>query len=266
MEKVQLIQVFQKEYLFCNIVAFNQYWKNGESYQYLTSPRPNNGLIYISCQKAVFYPEGEKPIVASAGDVVLLPAGSYYRVTFTNDTDAQYASILVNFDLINESGEKLSLGETLQLLPQKMEWGEAFARMAYIYRSRIYPHLELQSELCRFFLGLQKQSNRKALSPITRVQDHIDRHLSQPLSLPELAKLAGMSETVFRRHFKQHTGKSPIAYILSAKVQKAKELLYIQDLTLDEVSEVLGFCDTAYFCKVFKKQTGITPTQYRTQK
>jgi AraC-like DNA-binding protein len=266
MVRIPLLQAFQKEYLFSNIVAFNQYWKNGESYQYLTSPRPNNGLIYISCPRAVFYPERGEPIVANTGDIVLLPAGSHYYVTFTNDAAEESASILINFDLINEGGEKFSLGETLQLLPPKAQWGEAFARMAYIFRSRIYPHLELQSALCQFFLGLQSQSNQKAPSPIIRAKDHIDRHLSHPLSLPELAKLAGMSETVFRRQFKEHTGKSPVAYILAAKVQKAKELLYMQDLTLDEVSAVLGFCDTAYFCKVFKKQTGITPTQFRIQK
>ena len=266
MDSIQFFQLFQEEFYFSNIVAFNQYWKNGQCFRYADPPRPNNGLIYIACEKAVFCPEKGETIIAKEGDVVLLPAQSRYAATFTIDNSASHASILVNFDLLDDRGNTLCLGESLQLLPGKGEWGETFTRLAYLYRSRIYPHMELQSSLCQFFIGLQNHTCREAVSPITPALEYINRHLSQELYVSDLARSVGMSETVFRRRFKQHTGKSPTAYILCAKVQKARELLYMQDMTLDEVSTLLGFCDTPYFCKVFKKQIGITPSEYRSQK
>ena len=265
MKLIQISDLQSGKYAFHRIVVFEQKWRNNESYRYIDTPRPNNGLIYIACQKAVFVPPDGFAIIAYQGDVVLLPKGSHYTATFYTAGKTEITSILINFDIRMETGALCGFDGSPKLLPNDPDWERFFFRMAHIYRSRTHPHLELTQGLCQFLLKLNRQSPETAPSPIYPVLSYIDCHLHEELYIPELAKSAGMSESVFRKVFRQYAGQSPTAYITEMKIRKAKELLSTQDITLEQISALLGFYDTAYFCKVFKKQTGITPTQHRSQ-
>ena len=72
-----------------------------------------------------------------------------------------------------------------------------------------------------------------------------------------------MSETNFRKRFKAYTGLAPAQYRLRARLEKAERLLADSDATIESIALDLGFYDTAYFCKVFRRQTGRTPVRYR---
>ena len=82
------------------------------------------------------------------------------------------------------------------------------------------------------------------------------------LSVSEVAKKCAVSESSLRRIFKEQTGMTPVEYRLYAKLRRAAYLLESTDMSVCEVSNEIGFFDTAYFCKVFKKHMGITPKQY----
>ena len=72
-----------------------------------------------------------------------------------------------------------------------------------------------------------------------------------------------MCESAFRREFAATIGKSPKTYILDCKLQKSKEMLSTSSYTIKEICSALGFFDDAYFSKLFKRATGLTPMQYR---
>jgi len=72
-----------------------------------------------------------------------------------------------------------------------------------------------------------------------------------------------MSESSFRRMMIRKTGLSPIRYILNQKIEKAKQLLTVGELSVEDVAASLGFYDSAHFIKIFKNETGLTPTKYR---
>ena len=63
--------------------------------------------------------------------------------------------------------------------------------------------------------------------------------------------------------FKEKTGMSPIRYFLHMKVQKACELIELSNLKLNEVANILGFEEPAYFTRIFTNVMGMTPSQYR---
>lgn len=90
---------------------------------------------------------------------------------------------------------------------------------------------------------------------IERVLAHIQGSLGKPLSLAELAGVGGMSVPHFRRLFRRHTGRSPVAFVTAQRVARAKELL-LRGLPIKTVAQQVGIPDPFYFMRVFKQTTG----------
>lgn len=95
------------------------------------------------------------------------------------------------------------------------------------------------------------------------VRDHIEANLGRPLRLAELAELAGVGVRRFGTIFAAETGWSPHQYLLSRRVERAKELMRNPDLTLAQVSAMVGFSDQAQFSRVFRRFTGEAPRTFR---
>ena len=84
-----------------------------------------------------------------------------------------------------------------------------------------------------------------------------------PLRLPELARRLGVSYTWFRRTFAHHTGLSPHQYRLQLKVGRARTLLSETALTVKEIAFRCGFESEQYFCRLFRRKTGVAPGEWR---
>ena len=82
-------------------------------------------------------------------------------------------------------------------------------------------------------------------------------------ALSDYADACAMSEGHFIRRFKSEMGMSPMAYKTHEQIEYAKHLLIHTSLSVAAVAELSGFDDSAYFSRVFKKTTGVKPTQYR---
>ncbi|MBQ8989934.1 MAG: helix-turn-helix domain-containing protein [Prevotella sp.] len=114
----------------------------------------------------------------------------------------------------------------------------------------------------------------KQAKPKTEVRDdrihqtltYIRRNINSRLEISVLADKACMSKDHFIRVFKRETGETPNVYIAKRKQEKAELLLVTTDLPIKNIATALGFDDHSYFNKLFKKLSGITPQQYRTQK
>ena len=99
---------------------------------------------------------------------------------------------------------------------------------------------------------------------IAEAKNHIDTNYKDTsLSVYSLAEKTAMSEVYFRKLFKSQYHLSPVQYITSIRLKKAKELMKYPFLTLEECALQSGFSSLQYFCRVFKKSTGTTPAQYR---
>ena len=104
----------------------------------------------------------------------------------------------------------------------------------------------------------------KAISdPIMKSLIFIDRNLDQPITANELSKTIGFSRSHFSTVFKKEVGTSYIAYLQERRLNKAKILLSSTDWKLNEIALKIGMEDYKHFCKWFKRNTNMTPTQYR---
>ena len=104
--------------------------------------------------------------------------------------------------------------------------------------------------------GLSSSKLQQALS-------YINEHLTDNLSLKDIANVVGMSPFYFTNLFKQSTGMTAYQYVLYQRIERAKQLLRQQGLSIAEVSEQVGFKSQSHFANVFRKHTKKSPKMYR---
>lgn len=91
----------------------------------------------------------------------------------------------------------------------------------------------------------------------------IDRHYAERLSLMQLAKIANVSETRFRRLFKNVMEMTPGRYLTTIRLNAARKLLATTDMLISDIATQVGFWDQSHFVKAFKRERGLTPSQHR---
>ena len=108
---------------------------------------------------------------------------------------------------------------------------------------------------CRMKQGVSSQ--------ILKCMDYIQLHLSEKISLHRLAEWTGYADTYLSRKFHAETGQTISEYILSCRIERAKDLLISSDQTVQEICELLGFSGPSHFSEQFRRAVGMTPGEYR---
>ncbi|CAN5252364.1 hypothetical protein BH09BAC4_BH09BAC4_26860 [soil metagenome] len=153
---------------------------------------------------------------------------------------------------------------------------QLIARLVYIFTENneakdVFANLVLQELVVRL---MQTQARTLLLSPETafanvnrlaHIAQYINKHISRNIQIRELADEACMSEPNFYRTFKQTFGMTPVDYINQQRIGLASKLLRTTDRCLNDVSLECGFNNLTYFMKMFRREMGVSPAQYRKQ-
>lgn len=98
---------------------------------------------------------------------------------------------------------------------------------------------------------------------VVKAKDYILQNYNKDISLDEVSRQLDLSSYYFSKLFKEETGSNFVEYVTALRIQKAKELLKDNDCTMKEICSSVGYSDPNYFSRIFKKNEGITPTEYR---
>jgi len=98
---------------------------------------------------------------------------------------------------------------------------------------------------------------------ILRVQNWLEEHFDQPLLIDDVAKRFGFGVRNFKRRFKEATGYTPITYLQTLRLEKAKQLLESTRMTLDSITYTVGYEDGNSFRRLFRQRVGLLPAAYR---
>lgn len=123
-------------------------------------------------------------------------------------------------------------------------------------------YLQLVVYLARCYSQTTHPSSRYLLR-IAEAISRLDRQYQEAISLDDLAATAHLSVNQFLRIFKRVTQQTPIEYLLQVRLRMATELLATTDLAVTEVALRVGFTDSNYFSRQFKRKYGISPREFR---
>lgn len=100
-------------------------------------------------------------------------------------------------------------------------------------------------------------------SVIAQCQQWIALHYDKDAPVAAMARLSGLPERSFKRRFARATGMSPLAYVHTLRLEESKQILETTDLPVDAVANEVGYEDASFFGRLFRRQVGLTPAQYR---
>lgn len=227
-------------------------------------------LVFISQGSGVFIDRGVEYTV-SEGSVFLLRPGfwhSYnpnpatgwteYFIGFNGDT---FSKIIK--DSISDEGNVYILTEEQKCFFSKML---KFAQIddddvPILLNSMLFMILAL----IVFGQAASPNGGKKSSKLIVKVRDYMEKNIEKQFGLQELAAQMGISYTAFNTVFKEQTGMSPIRYLGKMRLQKAKYNLLKTNLSVKHIASECGFASTEYFCNYFRKETNMTPSQFRDQ-
>lgn len=220
-------------------------------------------------------------------------------ITYQDDSETE-ASQFTDHPIINcvlfgdiEEIGSVASGFVNNLFAQQLEFDVLISRLNY-YMAKTVQSLRLQtgisipdiiitapeapedidglkhtvtSQLCHLSDRLMSHEETKDPAHLKKVKHDIEayvsRHYHEDIFLPGIARAMNYSTAYFSKLFKQCFQRNFITYLTDMRIDAAKELIGNTDMTIREIGEKVGYKDPNYFTKVFRKATGINPSEYR---
>lgn len=235
-------------------------------------------ICYLETGKQIYEIES-KEYLLKGGDLLLTKPNQIHGTSNYPESIGSLYWIILKAPDENQSllGFKKSWSESLysELLnaphvhfPGNQRIRQRFRTLESQCRSRDRPliNLHIFNSIVSILLEvieLSKSDNSVDLpGDISRVVTYINENIWEQLTIEELSEITDLSQSRFKHKFKEHIGRSPIDYINSLKIEKAKEIIPKTD-SMKDVGYKLSYSSPAYFSHVFKKYTRMTPLEFK---
>lgn len=229
--------------------GYKHFYRNG---------RVKNGFVYNvqGKLKYTFINSSEKDIIVEQDEMIFLPKGTVYCVTYFEDgTETK----VVEFDV--------KKGELPRYLssPCKISFPDAGEQINAFFtplKNHVFGHpFYFLSRLYSLLWKIDENTSKiptkykKLKSAISRINERYNEN--EKVSF--YAQLCDMSEVSFRRLFNEYTGQSPIDYRNGIRLENAKIKLQSGEYNVSEAAEASGFTNLSFFIRLYKKKYGVTP-------
>ena len=107
--------------------------------------------------------------------------------------------------------------------------------------------------------------SEKSISLIEIAKEYILDNYRRDISLDDISRRVNISPYYFSKLFKEETGEGFVEYLTGIRIEKAKELLTTTEYSMKEICSMVGYADPNYFSRSFKKNVGVTPTEYKAE-
>lgn len=229
-------------------------------------------LLYIASGKAHFYFDGKDTVVPAGHMVIYVPREEQRYEYFGEDKTEAY---WVHFTGSNVKGIMrhfdIPYKENYFYSGSSEEYKTLFNSMIHELRTLPVCYEEMiEMNLRQLFMVIQRTRlerkpavNTFAQAEVSFARRYFFEHYSEEINISDFAQSRHMSVSWFMRNFKQMTGVSPMQYILNLRIENAQMLLETTSYSVNEISSIVGYENQLYFSRIFKKQKGVSPTEYR---
>lgn len=233
-------------------------------------------ILYIASGKAYFYfdSSSESTIVTAGHMVIYRPKESqryiYYGVDQTEVYWVHFTGSSVK-NILRSYGIK----DNMRIIPTgtSLEYTRIFKQMIQELQRCQTDYKELLALLLRQILisihrqltNEHKLRNEYLDKEIELAIQYFNDNYNTEINIEAYAASRGMSVSWFIRNFKQYTNTTPMQYIVSIRITNAQVLLETTNYNITEIGSIIGYDNPLYFSRIFRKQKGVSPSEYRNQ-
>lgn len=229
-------------------------------------------LIYIASGKAHFHFRDKEEIVTAGHMVLYRPKESqkyeYYaqeqtEAYWVHFTGGNVKNLLRSYGISDDKkvfycGSGLEYQHHFRMMIQELQLcRDDYQEMLEIHLRQILIMLH------RYLKSSVKIENGMIVEEIDKAMLYFNEHYNENISIEDYAATRHMSTSWFIRNFKQYANVTPMQYILSIRISHAEDLLKNTEYNLTEISNIIGYENPLYFSRIFKKQKGLSPSEYR---
>lgn len=179
-------------------------------------------------------------------DVEIIERGLAFSIHFTTYGEIETESFAYR---INNTAEVLRLLERIEKQNPTVNKGHAVTSDFYA--------------LCTLFSEIRQKNYRPYDRRADGMREYINRNFRDSDVLSGAARESGITRRRFNDIFKEAFDVTPGRYLTGVKTNYAKKLLLSKELSVTDIAELCGFSDIYYFSRIFRNETGMTPTEYR---
>lgn len=231
-------------------------------------------LLYVSAGTAHFhFDHAENDTIVTAGHMVVYRPKEFQKYEYyaTDQTEVYW----VHFTGGNVKNILRSYGITDDMrvfyTGISLEYERIFKQMIFELQRCQSGYEEmltllLRQLLIRIYRQRSKQNvlkNEYLDFEMELAAQYFNEHYNSELSVEAYAASRGMSVSWFIRNFKEYTNTTPLQYIVSIRVKNAQTLLETTTYSITEIGRIVGYDNPLYFSRIFHKQTGFAPSEYR---
>ena len=224
------------------------------------NPRPFFSIGMILNGKGDFCEQKSNPVHVDPGDIIIVPDAARYISHWTGSPVVSYVTF--HFILEKSFGGSIPIQKVCGL--ESLTRDFLLAYDSFSTSQRPFKVLSIFYNLLDEVIPkIQRNSKNQIRTSVKKVIDHMTFNYKDSMTIQELAAIANLSPSRFFALFKKETGITPIEYKNRIAIRNAEEMLLISDLSIEEISEKLGFNSSSYFRRTFKAFTGQSPREYR---
>lgn len=229
-------------------------------------------INHISSGQAIMYIEGKKTVIPQGRCIVIPP---YKKHSFeTAKTGCKITQLEMSMETKNHKGFLLDQQEkqNFYILKDCEDIIPLIERIARLHRKEKNEYFSVLQKLSVVELMVTLQYHMEEIDrnyshtikdKMQRILIYIKEHYEEEISLEEVAKREGISSRYLRKYFSEVMGISCIRYITKLRMERAKKLLWETNKNIITIAGEIGYENPQYFSRVFKKEEGITPKEYR---
>ena len=224
----------------------HKYWEE-DTY---TNPRNSNAVLFILKGK-IECESGGKKIIAKENDIVFMPENTRYKMKVFDG--CENFSLWFNADIFTDEKDWQIYHITDGFNPEALR--KHFEDACDGHNKVPKDFLKMKIGLLKIFSVLSAVEVPEEYTLLKNAIVYIKEHYKENIPIKDYAELCNLSESYFRKKFKEFFGKTPVEYRNELRFVEAKRL-YQNNVSTEEIAEILGFCDVSYMLKLYKRHTG----------
>lgn len=231
-------------------------------------------LLYIASGKAHFYFNGKEQTV-SAGNMVLYRPKEEQRYYYYGSEHPEVYWVHFTGNNVKNILRKYGIADDMHVICSgiSMDYKQLYLNMIQELQLKQEDYEELLVNylnqllilIHRQLLTKPRKKNPAIMDDMAQAAEYFRAHYNKPISIEDYAASHNISVSWFIQNFKQYTNTTPAQYVQLLRITNAKFLLETTNYNISEISNLIGYENPLYFSRFFRKQFGVSPSQFRKQ-